>query len=341
MNRFSLTLALLFSLLATHPALAADENRGQLVEGAKKEGRLIVYTSMNQRDMTMLVQDFTKRYPFIDAQILRANSQKLLPRIETEARAKKHQADVVTASFPIWNELINQGLVARYQSPESRRYPNNLKDPNGYWTILYLQIMGMAYNPRLVSPANAPKRYEDLLSPKWKKQEIGMDYRDSTWFAVMMEIMGESEGLNFMKRLAAQDLYMRENKSLLTQLMAAGEFQVLANTYVDTAMEFIRQGAPVEWLPGRDPVPASTHLLGLYSFASHPNAAKLFIDFLLSNEGQNALSTGAVEKFPANPEVESGLRAKIKGHKLHPIDPTMAAKFDRLSKNFEEIFWKK
>jgi iron(III) transport system substrate-binding protein len=156
-----------------------------------------------------------------------------------------------------------------------------------------------------------------------------------------MEIMGEGEGLNFMKRLAAKDLYMRENKSLLTQLMAAGEFLVLANTYVDTGMEYIKAGAPIEWLPGRDPVPASTHLLGIYSFASHPNASKLFVDFLLSKEGQKAMSGGAVAKFPANPEVESELRAKIKGHKLHPIDPTMASRFDRLTKNFEEIFWKR
>jgi iron(III) transport system substrate-binding protein len=322
-------------------AMAAENHTSTLVEAAKKEGKLVVYTSMNQRDMTLLVQDFKRRYPFIDAQIFRANSQKLLPRIETEARAKRHQADVFTASFPIWPELMRQKLVTPYQSPESQRYPKELKDPHGYWTILYLQIMGMAYNTRLVPPSRAPKRYEDLLGPQWKSQEIGMDYRDNTWFAVMMEIMGEGEGLNFMKRLAAKDLYMRENKSLLTQLMAAGEFLVLANTYVDTGMEYIKAGAPIEWLPGRDPVPASTHLLGIYSFASHPNASKLFVDFLLSKEGQKAMSGGAVAKFPANPEVESELRAKIKGHKLHPIDPTMASRFDRLTKNFEEIFWKR
>jgi ABC-type Fe3+ transport system substrate-binding protein len=71
------------------------------------------------------------------------------------------------------------------------------------------------------------------------------------------------------------------------------------------------------------------------------NAAKLFVDFLLSKEGQRAMSGGAVAKFPANPDVESDLRGKIKGHELQPIDPTMASKFDRLTKNFEEIFWKK
>jgi iron(III) transport system substrate-binding protein len=145
MNVLTIFLTAMFLWSAAVSARAQDHN-SKLVEGAKKEGKLIVYTSMNQRDATLLVQEFSKRYPFIDGQIFRANSQKLLPRIETEARAKKYQADVFTASFPIWPELIRQKLVAPYQSPESQRYPKELKDPNGYWTILYLQVMGMAYN---------------------------------------------------------------------------------------------------------------------------------------------------------------------------------------------------
>ena len=117
MKRLSLILALLLTMSSL--AWAAEDHTRNLVEGAKKEGKLVVYTSMNQRDATLLLQEFKKRYPFIDGQIFRANSQKLLPRIETEARAKKHQADVFTASFPIWPELMRQGLVSRYQSPES------------------------------------------------------------------------------------------------------------------------------------------------------------------------------------------------------------------------------
>jgi ABC-type Fe3+ transport system substrate-binding protein len=159
------------ALLSQGFAAWAQDHTSKLVEGARKEGKLVVYTSMNQRDASLLVQDFKKRYPFIDGQIFRANSQKLLPRIETETRAKKYQADVFTASFPIWPELIRQKLVLPYQSPESLRYPKELKDPNGYWTILYLQVMGMAYNTRLIPAGSAPKRYEDLLSPRWKKQE--------------------------------------------------------------------------------------------------------------------------------------------------------------------------
>ena len=102
------------ALLSQGFAAWAQDHTSKLVEGARKDGKLVVYTSMNQRDASLLVQDFKKRYPFIDGQIFRANSQKLLPRIETEARAKKYQADVFTASFPIWPELIRQKLVLPY-----------------------------------------------------------------------------------------------------------------------------------------------------------------------------------------------------------------------------------
>ena len=250
MKQLGFVFFLLLTLAQPFPVEAAEDHTATLVERARKEGKLFLYTSMNARDATLLLQEFKKRYPFIDTDLYRANSLKLMPKVEVEARTKKHQADVFTASFPIWPELIRQKLVAPYVSPESLRYPRELKDPNGYWTILYLQVMGMAYNTRLIPPASAPKRYEDLLNARWKKQEIAMDYRDSTWFAVMMEIMGENEGLNFMKRLAAKDLYMRENKSLLTQLLAAGEFSILANTYVDTAVEYMRSGAPNRVAPG-------------------------------------------------------------------------------------------
>jgi hypothetical protein len=120
-------------LTLAHPMLveAAEDHTATLVERAKKEGKLLLYTSMNARDATLLLQEFKKRYPFIDTNLYRANSLKLLPRIELEARTKKHQADVFTASFPIWPELVRQKLVAPYVSPESQRYPKELKDPNG------------------------------------------------------------------------------------------------------------------------------------------------------------------------------------------------------------------
>ncbi|MGZ8454333.1 MAG: extracellular solute-binding protein, partial [Candidatus Binatia bacterium] len=107
---------------------------------------------------------------------------------------------------------------------------------------------------------------------------------------------------------------MRENKNLLTQLLAAGEFPVLANTYLETFAKIQKAGAPIEWVPGRNPIPASTHLLGIYAHARHPNAAKLFVDFLLSPEGQS-LTANVIGSYPANPNVESDLRKKTAGYR--------------------------
>jgi iron(III) transport system substrate-binding protein len=230
-------------------------------------------------------------------------------------------------------------LVMKYDSPERAKYPDSLKDREGYWNILHLGVQGMAYNTKLVAPDIAPKRYEDLLHPRWRPKQIAMDFRDSSWMAVMLEIMGEQEGLAFMKKLAAKDLYMRENKNLLTQLLAAGEFSILANTYLDTHVRIQKAGAPIEWVAGRNPIPASTHLLGIYAHARHPNAAKLFVDFLLSKEGQS-LTANVIGSYPANPDVESELRKKTTGYRIHPVNPKMMSRFEEINKQYMEIFWR-
>jgi iron(III) transport system substrate-binding protein len=327
----------IFSLLpAANRSGAADP---KIVEAAKKEGKLVAYVSMLTENATALLAEFKKKYPFVDTSLFRANTQKLLPKIQLEARAQQHEADVISATFTIWNELTRAKLIMKYDSPERAKFPAALKDADGYWNILHLGVQGMAYNTRLVSPDIAPKSYEDLLHPRWRPKQIAMDFRDSSWMAVMLEIMGEAEGLAFMKKLAAKDLYMRENKNLLTQLLAAGEFPVLANTYLETFAKIQKAGAPIEWVPGRNPIPASTHLLGIYAHARHPNAAKLFVDFLLSREGQS-LTANVIGTYPANPEVESDLRKKTAGYRIHPVNPKMMSRFDEINKQYMDIFWK-
>ena len=323
-------------LAAASPSGAADP---KIVEAAKKEGKLVAYVSMLTENATALLAEFKKKYPFIDTSLYRANTQKLLPKIQLEARTQQHQADVISATFTIWNELTRGKLIMKYDSPERSKFPADLKDAEGYWNILHLGVQGMAYNTKLVPPDIAPKNYEDLLHPRWRPKQIAMDYRDSSWMAVMLEIMGEAEGIAFMKKLAAKDLYMRENKNLLTQLLAAGEFPVLANTYLETFAKIQKAGAPIEWVAGRNPIPASTHLLGIYAHARHPNAAKLFVDFLLSREGQS-LTANVIGTYPANPDVESELRKKTAGYRLHPVNPKMMSRFDEINKQYMEIFWK-
>ena len=93
---------LLAALFATTRAYAAEPN---IMEGAKKEGKLVAYVSMVTENATSLLAEFKKKYPFIETSLYRANTQKLLPKIQLEARTQKHEADVNSATFTIWNEL--------------------------------------------------------------------------------------------------------------------------------------------------------------------------------------------------------------------------------------------
>lgn len=325
----------LFTFLWCGRSIAGEES---LVDKAKKEGKLMVYTSMNVEDFNPLLQEFQKKYPFIKAEIYRTKSQMLLTRLIQETRAQRYIPDVVTATFPIWNDLVKNGILMKYKSPESSSLPARMKDPEGFWTALYLQLQGMAYNTDMVAPNIAPKTYDDLLNPRWKGKKIAMDYREQPWFAVMLDILGKEKGLDFMRKLAGQGLYQRENKTLLTQLLAAREYPMLANTFLDDVVDLKRAGAHVEWVPGHNPIPSGSHLMGVYAYAPRPNVAKLFVDYLLSDEGQRVL-TGKSNKFPAKPGVDSELTRIVRGYEIHPVLPTMMSDYATINKQFGEIFW--
>ena len=177
----------------------------------------------------------------------------------------------------------------------------------------------MAYDTKLVAPDIAPKRYEDLLHPRWRPKQIAMDYRDSSWMAVMLEIMGEAEGIAFMKKLAAKDLYMRENKNLLTQLLAAGEFPVLANTYLETFRKNSKSRRAHRVGRGQKSDsrfdPSARHLRA----CAPSQCGKAFRRFFAIAR-RAKLDGKRVGTYPANPDVESELK-KTAGYRLHPVNP--------------------
>src|SRR6059058_6615136 len=124
---------------------------------------------------------------------------------------------------------------------------------------------------------------EDLLSPKWKGK-MGMDNTKPEWFAWKLKGMGEEKGLAYMRKLGAQEFRLYPGLTVLTGLLAAGEFPLVLNTYLHNVEDIKRKGGPVEWI-AQDPVFTKFHTLGIGSKAPHPNAAKLFTDFMLSEYG--------------------------------------------------------
>ena len=138
------------------PTIAKGQS-SEIAEGAKKEGRLLLYTSLTLQEFDEVAGPFTKKYPFLKLESFRGNALQLLQKISTEARAGRPQVDVAQFNgFEAW-QLQNLGLLQSYKSPEARNFPEGYKDPEGFWTTLYTNYLVLGYNPKIVAAADVPK----------------------------------------------------------------------------------------------------------------------------------------------------------------------------------------
>jgi iron(III) transport system substrate-binding protein len=324
---------LIFPCNLSLAAESEEQRTAKLVEGAKKEGKLLWYHAGSTMEGEMILKKFKAKYPFIETQMLRTNAEQLLVRILSEHQAKRNVWDV-TKVGGIRSVLLKQkGLFAKYISPQWKFISNDFKDPEGYWTSIYLGLLITAYNTRLVSPKEVPKTWVDLLDPKWKGK-MGMPTDSYEWFANMLKIMGENKGLEYMKKLAEQNLQFRPGPTLNSKLVAAGEVSIGIRLYPQRIEEMKRSGAPIEWI-GFDPVIPLIHPIAVSAYAPHPNTARLFVDFLLSKEGQELIAS--MYNIPTRVDVDPVVPRFKKGLKILPFDESLINDYDRYVKLYRDM----
>ena len=311
---------------------AQDTHTTRLIEEAKKEASLIWYTSTSIEDIKRLFDGFNKKYPFIKTEFFNAGSARVFNRILNEARAGKIFFDLVSVRGVETHQLVKGGFLQPYVSPESSAYPQGFKDTKGYWVDYFDAYNVIGYNTKLVSKDRAPKSWDDLLDPQWKGK-IAMDEETYSWYAAMAVAWGRERAQRFMKALAKQDIQLRTGQSLIAQLMAAGEFP-MAMVLAHRIEKMKEQGAPVEWVTTLDPVTVSLHPIGIAAKAPHSNAAKLFIDFVLSKEGQQVVL--GIGRTPSRPGIDTKMQAK--NLKLFPIPPKLGENYNQYQKEFRELF---
>jgi len=300
------------------------------------EGKLTWYASLGATDARRIIDRFKELYPKIDAQFYRAGDAQLIERILTESRAGKFDWDVVsTTGFYAYN-LKKRGMLAAYESPERKFIRAGHKDPQATWTSIYTNYTVLGYNSRLVGKDNVPNSHADLLKPVWKGQ-IGVVQTAYEWFAVMLQGMGQEKGLAFMRELAKQQPQLRNGRTLLAQLVAAGEVNSGLAAYSQNFENLKRDGAPVDWVP-LDPVYGNLNPMSLSVKAPRPNAGKLFIDFVLSKAGQETIRAqrrvpDRVDVLPDPPKLAQGFTAVFTADQVYE-------NFDRYVKLFQEIFGK-
>jgi iron(III) transport system substrate-binding protein len=263
----------------------ANAQEAAVIAAAKKEGEVFFYTGKNLTTMQAVAHGFEVKYPFLKVKITRTSGEKLLNRIRTEQLAGKFLFDAVSmAPVPI---LQSFKAIQPYCSPEAKAFDSRFREPTCMWTAIVGNYYVIVYNTNLVSKEDAPKKWGDLTEAKWKGK-IAMDPEEYSWLAGVEEYLGEERTKTLMTGLAQQNIRWQKGHNNIADLLAAGEFP-LALGYATRTEEMHSKGAPVEWVKTTKPIVIDSHNLALAAQPVHPNAAKLWIDFLLSKEGQTIL----------------------------------------------------
>ena len=277
----------IFLLLITWLLLASAPEAATPEESARVEGEVVLYSSLNNEQIVTLVDAFKKKYPTIKPSFYRATSERVLQRALTEAKAGRFAVDVFTAAGFQVQLMKDAGLTQRFVPAEAAAYDDGFKDPDGHWINVHSLLNTMAYNTQLVRPNEAPKRYEDLLAPRWKGR-IGVNLQDPEWYVNLQRRMGKEKARGFLKALASQQPGLRDGHNITAQLLAAGEFHVVTNTYAHIVARIKGQGGPVQYVFD-EPVITYVHPAALAKAAPHPSAGKLLMSFILSADGQKML----------------------------------------------------
>src|SRR5438552_4624813 len=286
----------LFGLLITCFVLPAIAQAPDVVQAAKKEGEVMLYTSLVPEDLTPLTAAFEKKYG-VRLKTWRANQEKVLARAVTELRAGRNNADVVETNGPQMESLYREkGLQPLKSQHLKDRMPQALQ-PHGHWVGTRINMFVQSYNTKLVKKDELPKSYAELTQPRWKGR-LGIEAEDEDWFAMVVKELGEEAGLRTFREIArVNGLSVRRGHTLLAGLVASGEIPLAITTYSHGAEKMKQRGAPVEWF-AITPAIGRANGIGIARSAPHPHAAALFVDFLLSPEGQAILQKGGY--VPAN-----------------------------------------
>ena len=271
-----------------------------LIEGAKKEGVLTLYTSQQLSDTNPIVEAFEKRYG-IKVKVWRSGPDNVVPRIINEAKSKRFEFDVVETEGQALEALRREKQLQAVKTPYLKDLLPQALRPHGEWVGTRLLIFAQAYNTNLIKKEDLPKTWQDLADPKWKGK-LGIEIKDDEWFYSLIQQLGEEKGLKLFREIGASNGFsVRKGHTLLTNLVASGEVPLALTVYNSRAEQLKNKGAPIDWFV-LQPAIAQVNGAGVSRHAQHPYSALLFFDFLLS-EAQSILAKRDVvsvsKKYPS------------------------------------------
>ena len=324
------------SPLKLYEGLKGKDRELKLSEGAKKEGRVVVYSFTAVDQLQPLLEEFHKRYPFIKPEHYRANATGVFNKFATEARAGQTLADVIDISAGEAHALLEMGRVDSYLSPSRDGISKDFMDEKGFWTAHYQFVLALGFNTQHIKPAEAPRSYEELLNAKWKGR-FSLDPADQDLFGALLLQWGKERALNYFRNLAKLDPRMVSGHTQQANLVGAGEIQMAPWLYGYRPLQLKDEGAPVETVLF-DPVLSNPAYLLLTKNAPHSHAAALLIDWALAADGGMKFFA---EKFGRTP-TRTGLKERfpqLRVDKYLVVKPEIVGpNFKEFTKLYNEIF---
>ncbi len=307
-------------------------DRTQVLEArARQEGGPIVIYS-NGTVMQPVVDAFEKKYPFIKVQIVTGDAATISRRVTDEYKAGRHDVDGFETSIEGLILPGQQGVLQAYNSPELANYPDKVKSPQGYWTIVRESYIGLGYNTNKLKEPEVPHSFHDLADPRWKGRMAVSDSTSTGANFVGTMLMKESE--DFVRSLKAQNVRVIQGSGrVVADLIISGEVDLSPTIYNSHVADSSKKGAPIGWVP-LQPDYVTEVVFALASHAPHPASTLLLADYLLSKEGQQgyqAIGYGSDHKDLTKPETTFD-KAYLS------LDPSYVQSFPRWSKLFQETF---
>lgn len=318
-----------------------------LLKGARKEGRMVIYSSLIVNQMLRpLAEAFKKKYPFLEVKYWRGSSGKTFKKVTAEMRAGKLVADVVEGSG-ITGSIVKAKIALPIWSPELAPYNKKFNAKDGTWVTTRFRYIGGAYNTKMVAKADVPKTMEDLLDPKWKGKIAWRAGTSSSGEMITITSLllawGDKKAEAYLAKLAKNEpvpLHV-SNRGVVDRVME-GEYAIAVGASAHHPLISARKGASVAPML-LNPVPSLNGTISVLKGVPHPHAAMLMVDFILSKEGQKLFQKAGY--FPAHPDVPAAkdlqqVVPSIAGKEELFIDPLTLLETTKKTKKLAKKYFK-
>jgi iron(III) transport system substrate-binding protein len=301
----------------------------QSPDAARKEGSLTLYTSNAAPTIQALSADFEKRYG-VRVNVWRASSAKVLQRLTAEKKANRWDFDAVSVSAQELEALYREGLLQEVNSSLHRDMLEGTVPAHRGWAPQFINVFVQAYNTNAVKKEELPRRWTDLLEPRWKGR-LGVEAKAGEWYCSLLKELGEKQGSELLRQIAARNgLSVRHGNSVLANMVVSGEVPLALAVYSHMIDEAKQQGAPVDWL-ALEPMIGRSNGVGVSRKPPHPHAALLFYEYLL-REGQPV-----IQKL----HYLSPLKSQASSRKLVFVDPAAdSAEVERCDNAYDALIKK-